>query len=369
VANIRERPTADGKARYVVQYRHNGRQRTLTLTRKKDAEKTRDLINALGPDEALARLGGPTTVGSVPTVAEWLDKHIGDLTGVTSRTKADYRSLAQRHIGPTLGPLDVDAVTPADISRWANQLERHLSAKSIANLRALLSAAFGYAVDEHVRPDNPMRRLRRTRAGEHERDDMVFLTPQEFSHLRSLLPPHWRPFATFLVGTGLRFGEAVALEVRDVDLLAETPIVSVTKSWRRTDNGFEVGPTKSRKSRRTVSLSDDLVDVLAPLVTRPGGDLLFTNEHGNRVLHSNLWNRVWKPAVDEFAAATGKRPRLHDLRHTHASLLVAKGVHLEVIRDRMGHENISTTSSVYSHLFPDQHRQTAAALDGLLADR
>lgn len=358
--------------RYNVYYRRGGRgskQESLTFTRKRDAEKARDLLNALGPDEALARIYGKAALtGDAPTVDEWLTKHIDDLTGVTDRTRADYRSLAQRHITPTLGPLDVDEVTAADVSRWANQLEQVVSAKTIANLRALLSAAFGYAVDEGLRQDNPMRRLRRTRAGEHERDEMVCLTPQEFTHLRSLLPEHWRPFATFLVGTGLRFGEAVALEVRDADLLAETPSVSVTKAWRRTDKGFEVGPPKSRKSRRTVSLSDDVVDALMPLVTRPGDELLFTNTNGNRVLHANFWNRVWKPTVDQFATATGKKPRPHDLRHSHASWLIAKGVHLEVIRDRLGHENISTTSGVYSHLMPDQHRHTAAALSGLLAD-
>jgi integrase len=356
--------------RYTVGYRHHGKQSSVTLTRKRDAEKVRDLINALGPDEALQRLmGSVNRTGQMPTVAEWAEKHIADLTGITDRTRADYRSLVRRHIAPTLGPLDVDEVSPADVARWANQLERDVSAKTIANLRALLSAAFGYAVDEGLRGDNPMRRLRRSRAGEHERADMVCLTPQEFGHLRSLLPEHWRPFATFLAGTGLRFGEAVALEVRDVDLLAETPIVRVTKSWRRTDSGFEVGPPKSPKSRRTVSLSDDVVDVLAPLVARPGGDLLFTNPQGNRVLHANYWNRVWKPTVDRFAAETGKRPRVHDLRHSHASWLIAKGEHMETIRDRLGHDSILTTSGTYSHLLPDQHKRTAAALSGLLADR
>jgi integrase len=367
VASIRERPTADGKPRYVVQFRQHGKQRTLTLTRKKDAEKARDLIDVLGPDEALARIHGAPAVGAMPTLAEWLTKHIDDLTGVTDRSRADYRSLARRHIVPTLGSLDVDLVTAADVAQWANGLEQKLSAKSIANLRALLSAAFGYAVDERLRPDNPMRRLRRTRSGEHERVDMVCLTPQEFSHLRSLLPEHWRPFATFLVGTGLRFGEAIALEVRDVDLLAETPIVRVTKSWRRTPGGFEVGPPKSRKSRRTVSLSRDLVDVLAPLVTRPGTELLFTGPSGVRVSHSNFWNRVWSPAVKQFEGATGKHPRVHDLRHSHASILIAKGQHLEVIRDRLGHESIATTQ-IYSHLLPDQLRRTADALDGLFSD-
>lgn len=369
MASIRERKTSTGHTRYAVQYRHDGQQRTKTLTVKRDAIRLRDLINALGPDEALKRVGGSPAVGTVPTVAEWLTRHIDDLTGVTDRTRADYRSLTAKHITPILGPLDVDVVTPTDISRWHHGLEESgKSAKTIANVRALLSAAFGYAVDEGLRGDNPMRRLRRSRAGEHEQVDMILLTPQEFGRLRALLPEHWRPFATFLAGTGLRFGEAAALRVSDVDLLASTPVVRVTKSWRRTDNGFEEGPPKSRKSRRTVSLPDDVVDVLAPLVTRPGEELLFLNQHGSRVLHANLWNRVWKPAVDEFEKATGKRPRLHDLRHSHISWLLAAGVPLTVVQDRAGHESIQTTVGVYGHLMPDQHRQTAAALEGLLAD-
>lgn len=218
MANIRERTTSTGHTRYVVQFRHNGKQRTETLTKKRDAEKLRDLINALGPDEALARAHGatPGAVDNMPTVAEWLTRHIDDLTGVSDRTRADYRALADRQIAPTLGPIDVDMVTPTDISKWAIGLEQtgphdyragsdgkactscglgagarvhradyRISPKTIANLRALLSAAFGYAVDEGLRTDNPMRRLRRSRAGEHERADMVCLTPQEFGHLRS----------------------------------------------------------------------------------------------------------------------------------------------------------------------------------------
>ena len=371
MASVRERPTSTGQIRYAVLYRHNGKQTTLTLLRKRDAIKARDLINALGPDEALQRIhGAAAKTGEMPTVAEWLTKHIDDLTGITDRTRADYRSLAERHITPHLGPLDVDEVTFADVSRWANELERqNMSAKTIANLRALLSASFGYAIDEKLRGDNPVRRLRRTRAGEHERDDMVVLTPQEFSHLRSFVAEHYQPLVTFLAFTGLRFGEVQALEVADVDLLAPTPIVRITKSWRRTPGGFEVGPPKSRRSRRTVSLPDEAVDAVAPLVARPGTDLLFTTRGGGRVLHANFYNRYWRPAADAFAAETGKRPRIHDLRHTNASWLIARGRHLEEVRDRLGHESIVTTSSVYTHLLPDSHRETAAALSGLLIDR
>lgn len=368
MASIRERETSTGQARHVVQYRDRGKQRTITFTRRRDAEKACNLINAVGATEALPRIYGATMTGDTHTVAEWLTKHIDDLTGVTDRTRKDYRSIAARHITPTLGALDIADVTPTDIARWANQLEQRISAKSIANLRALLSAAFGYAVDEKLRADNPMRRLRRTRAGEHDRADMVCLTPQEFGHLRALMPERWRPFVTFLAGTGLRFGEAIALEVADVDVLAATPIVRVTKSWRRIPGGFEVGPPKSRKSRRAVSISGDVVDALLPLVTRPGTELLFTGRDGARVSHSNFFKRTWAPAARTFEAETGRRPRIHDLRHSHASWLIAGNLPLPVIQDRLGHESITTTIGVYGHLLPDQHAKTAAVLDGLLAD-
>jgi integrase len=369
MASIQTRETATGKVRHAVLYRHNGKQTSLTFLKKRDAEKARDLINALGPDEALERIYGPTRTGDAPTLAEWIEKHIADLTGVTERTRADYRKLAARHIVPTLGALDIDEVTVADISKWANGLERAgMSDKSIANLRALLSSVFGYAVDEGLRTDNPMRRLRRSRASEHEKAEMVFLTAQEFSHLRSLIRERWRPFVTFLAGSGLRFGEAIALEVADVDLLADTPVVRVTKAWKRIPGGFEVGPPKSRASRRTVDLSRDVVEALIPLVAgRDGREILFVGRDGRRVSHSHFHRWTWLPAVKQFEAETGKRPRIHDLRHTHASLCIERGMHLESIRDRLGHESITTTQ-IYSHLSPQQRQLNAAMLNGLFAD-
>lgn len=370
MASVQKRQNRDGTTSHRVLFRHDGRQTSLTFPDAKSAQKAKRLIEAVGPDEAIPRLVARTRSAiETATVAEWLERHIADLTGVTDRTRADYRALARRHIEPTLGALDVDEVTTADVARWANELEQKVSAKTLANLRGLLSAAFGYAVDEGLRGDNPMRRLRRSRAREHERPDMVCLTPQEFIHLRSLVPERWRPFVTFLAGTGARFGEAVVLEVGDVDLLAPTPVVRITKALKRVPGGFEVGPPKSRRSRRTVSLSGDLVDALAPLVTRPRGELLFTGRDGARISHSNFYSRVWAPAVKTFETDTGKRPRIHDLRHGNASWLIAAGTPLPVIADRLGHESITTTVNTYGHLMPDQHRITAAALDGLLAGR
>ena len=105
---------------------------------------------------------------------------------------------------------------------------------------------------------------------------MVCLTPPEFGALRAALPERWHSFATVLAGTGLRFGEAVALTVEDIDLLAPTPVLRVTKALRRTPGGFEVGPPKTRRSRRTVSLPVDLVDVLAAAMSDALAELVAT---------------------------------------------------------------------------------------------
>jgi integrase len=171
------------------------------------------------------------------------------------------------------------------------------------------------------------------------------------------------------------------------------------RAWKK---GGRIGPPKSKASRRTIALPDQVTDVIRPLLERPGSAWLFTTETGKPVTHNNFWNRIWHPATvrasicDEHLdpdchcirakhagcpVHTGRnekgwhiiaepcgcpgtlspRPRIHDARHTHASWLIANGVRLEVIQDRLGHEDYATTRKVYSHLMPDMRREAGQA--------
>jgi integrase len=191
---------------------------------------------------------------------------------------------------------------------------------------------------------------------------MVFLTRGEFDTFLAGVAEFYRPLVQTMAYTGLRWSEATALRVRDVDILGHR--IHVVQAWKRTpDSYFEIGEPKSRRSRRTITIPPDLAEQLIPLTPRPGDEYLFVSRQGRPVRHSNFRYRVWLPAVEKLKAAkVDKTPRIHDLRHSHASWLIAAGVPLPAIQRRLGHESITTTIDRYGHLAPEMDDTIVAAL-------
>jgi len=184
------------------------------------------------------------------------------------------------------------------------------------------------------------------------------LTPQEFAGILERTLAHYRPFVRFLAGTGAWFGEAVSLQVADVTL----PDVRIRRALKWSpDNKRTIGPTKTRRSNRTVTLPREVADDLEPLLDRPGDALLFTAPRGGTIMHRTFWSDIWLPAVEHLKP----RPRPHDLRHTHAAWLLAAGVPVHVVSRRLGHESIKTTVDVYGGLLPDAQVAAAAAADAV----
>jgi integrase len=293
------------------------------------------------------------------------------LTGITDGTRKDYRQIAAMIATSRLGALPVQAVSRHAVVVWVRAMQdAGLAAKTIKNRHSLLSAALGTAVAAGTIPANPAKGVTVTRSIV---EPAVFLTPAEFDVLYQRVTPHYRPLVRFLFGTGLRIGEATALTVADVDLNANPATVTVTKSWKRGTTGMVLGPPKTRKGRRTVSLPAQVVDDLTPLVAgRAPSDLLFVSQEGGVVRSEILrrkWARwradtVWDPAARQHVQrvpALGKSPRVHDARHSHVSWLIAQGVDLPTIQQRLGHEHITTTIGTYGHLLPEAQVQAARA--------
>jgi integrase len=225
-----------------------------------------------------------------------------------------------------------------------------VSAKTIRNRHGLLYAAMRRQQERGVIASNPCEGVRIGRSA--RRAEMVTLSPVEFSTVLEALPGHWHPLVITLAGTGLRFGEATALQVRDLDLDADPPTLRVARAWKHTDgHGRELGAPKTEKGRRLVSLPPQVVDAIRPVVAgRAREAFVFTNTAG-RPIRQNSFHEVWTAALAR--TDLGKRPRPHDLRHTHVSWLIAAGVPLPVIQRRLGHEKITTTVDTYGHLADD----------------
>lgn len=352
MASIQQRKGKTGD-RWRVIFRINGNQVSDTFLDATGAAEYAALVDRIGgaaAREILRQRRGSPSGGRVPTVAQATQDHIDALSGITIGTRRDYEKIAKRFAESSLGPLPVDSLTREAVTAWVNA--QTVSAKTIRNRHSLLYAAMERQVELGNIPANPCRNVR---IGRSERQEMVILTPAELDLILDRLRPHWHPLVKLLAGTGLRFGEATALQVHDVDLAASPPRIRVARAWKHTDGGApELGAPKTGRGRRVVSLAPDLADVLHPLVTeRNPSAFVITNTAGRHV-RQNSFHEIWSAALDDAAdAGLSKRPRIHDLRHTHASWLISRGVPLPIIQRRLGHESITTTVDTYGHLADD----------------
>lgn len=169
-----------------------------------------------------------------------------------------------------------------------------------------------------------------------------------------------RPLILLLAYTGMRWGEAAALRVRNVDLANRR--VRVAATLYEVNGKHAEGLPKGGK-RRTVPIPASVADELRPLVEHRDQDArVFTTTRGNALRKNNWRTREFLPAV---AAAKidveGLTP--HKLRHTAASLAIAAGADVKVVQQMLGHADASMTLNVYGHLFPDRLDEVADILD------
>lgn len=402
MASIEARPHASGESTWRVVWREDGRKQSEIFSTEDAAEQFRLLVKGSGerwPTGWIKGRGIVPDASSGPTFADWAERAIGRRTKANARTRADYQRDVDRYMAPHFGSTRIDAITEDHVADWIAALVKlGRAAKTISNLHGLASSIMDDALTG--RPAliefNPfaghLSQLPDARA-----EDMEFLTPAEFESIFAYVPDWYRPLAILLAGTGLRFGEATALRVRDVDLLAARPTLRVVRAWKRAeDSTYYIGEPKTRRSRRTIGVSAELVDALLPLVAgKRGDDLVVTSVNGYPLLNSTFHDVAWEPAVARArvcemhrlaqripgrkpqrvpapctcAGVLDKRPRVHDLRHTHVAWLIADGIGAPAISRRLGHASITTTIDRYGHLLPDMDDDINAAVDRALTLR
>lgn len=363
---VKEVVTKSGERRYRVRYRLSKRQSSQTFYKKADAQTFAALLDVSAGD-ALAWLDARDQRATDVTFAQWHETWCDQLTGIQPRTREDYRALRRRYLAH-LEELPLNLVTRTHVTALVNDLDRAgRSPKTIKNVLHMLSSCLALAVDEGHMPINPCRRVRLPSQSFTEHDTR-FLTHEEFGRLYEALDPHYRDFVAFLVGTGLRWSEATAIQTKHVDLAAGT--VRVRQAWKKGPGGTVLGVPKSRKSNRTVNAATLALAAASRHMGKPD-DFVFTTPSGRVIHYSNFRERVWVPACER--AGLHPRPSPHSLRHTHASWLISDGQTIEAVQDQLGHESSETTRKVYAQLLPAVGvavgRSASAALERALAQR
>lgn len=340
------------------------RQRRLTVQSEFQANRLIEHLQKYGKPPELE----PFRVGpGFLTVAEVVQEHIDLLVRPSPGTVATYQRILDLHIRNTIGHIPLDDFGYRHIMKWIKSLTAEgVAPKSIHNMHGLLSAAMRTAEMLQYITRNPclgvpLPALDRIEEGAR------FLTPGEFRLLLDGMDEHYKTFLQFLLMTGTRFGEATAIHVTDIDLATPVPTARINKAWKRDGRaGYYLGPTKSGAGKRTIGVNGTLANLLLPLVeVRDRSDLLFTTTTGARIAHKPFWQHHWVPAVQAAQAnGLGKKPRIHDLRHTHASWLIQDGaMPLFSISRRLGHASVRTTEQVYGHLMPQALQDGADATE------
>lgn len=348
------------------------------------------------------------------TLDAWMLNHyIPGLTGITDGTRHDYERIYKMHWSKPLGAMLVDdtSLKRARITAVVNDMAVSSAPKTIANWHGILSAGLQAAAEDTDIPltGNPCRGIRLPSGESDDQDDvheMTCLSPAQFAALYEQVPEHWRPLVLTLYGTGARWGEATALQVRDVDLAAAR--LRIRRAWKRGPAGRPVAGAPKHNSRRTITLTRELVAALRPLVkNRATDDLIFTGPSGGVVANRRFHELVWGPTMWRLWRCEGHRtdpnpkcvpdcvrrdgqpswckihqsqpapcgcdgtlnidPRVHDLRHSHASWLIANKIPLPAISRRLGHKSISITVDVYGHLMQESQDEISAAISSGLA--
>ncbi|NVM97764.1 site-specific integrase [Arthrobacter sp. SDTb3-6] len=366
MASISERPKKDGSKVFMVRWRdpETRRNHGISMGTEVEANLLKRLLDANGQSFEIAQTALLENDKKKPTVAAVVQEHINLLTRPSAGTIHTYQTMLDLHIADVIGHIPVDKLDYRHLTQWIKDMQaKGASPKTIRNNHGLIFAAMKTAVRLQYRPDNPCLGVELP-SDDKSDDDAQFLTHAEFGLIMNAMGERYKAFTNFLVTTGTRFGEATAVSIGDLDLTSDPATVRINKAWKRgNDSRYEIGATKTRAGKRTVSLDEQLVDVLLPLVAgKPPDALLFTTPAGGRIVHKLYWHHFWVPAV-KAARAQGltKDPRIHDLRHTHASWLIQEGLSLFTISRRLGHSSTRTTEQVYGHLMPEALKDAAAA--------
>lgn len=371
MASIEERKNKAGRTTsYRVKWRDkNGQQLNQAVKDYDSALKWKRLLEQVGHDTKAATIALARSTSQSPTLHAVTEKHL-ELIIVRPYTITTYKGYVKNHLSPLLN-LPVDTITEADLRQWVKYMQtKKLSAKTIANVHGFIYGVMETAIKLKHRPDNPCggKYLPEDNAIE---DTTTFLTMEEFNIVSEHLPAHNKTAFRFLISTGLRLGEMTALTVDDLLLDAEVPSVRVVKSYQEEYGQWVVGPPKTPEARRTVSLPPSVVVSLREYTkNHKYGDKLFTSRKKLATPSHRTWQRIWRNAVEaaqnQEENRIRKSPRIHDLRHSHASLMIAAGMNLFDLAKRLGHKSVNTTTQVYGHLMPGAHFKAASLMENIL---
>jgi len=312
-------------------------------------------------------------------LTQWLQGY-GE-ANLRQSTLEGYTGLITNHVIPILGNIPLGSLTPMHLQQLYEAKLRTgrlgsdnggLAPSTVRQIHAILHRALKLAMNLQLIRQNPADAVIPPKP---QKPDMRYLSPDEARALLTAADDDrtYYPLYHMAILTGLRRGELLALRWSDIDL--ERRSLTVTRAIAQTYSGELVSqPPKTAKGKRTIALSHAAVSVLrnhkrkqAQLAEKlgdawQGKDLVMSDASGGIINPSNI-HRHFKRLLRK----AGVKPiRFHDLRHTHATLMLKQGEHPKVVSERLGHNSIQITLDTYTHVLPNLQKEAADKLDATL---
>ena len=318
--------------------------------------------------EAKRDAGVLEAAGKAPTVLAWLDHWLHNIAfnRVRPRTLESYRSTVRLHLGPTLGHHKLDRLQPEHLeAAYRSLLARDLSPATVLRAHRVLSRALKVAM-QRGRITRNVATLVDPPAVKRPETALPLTVEEARRVLAAATKTRNAARWTVALAVGLRQSEALGLRWSDLDL--EAGSLSIRRGLHRVvGRGLVYEEPKADRSRRTLALPAQLVEALkahrtAQLAERMAAGplwedhgLIFAQVNGRPIDRKADWT-AWRAVL---AAAEVRPVRLHDARHTAATLLLSAGVHPRVVMELLGHSQMRTTTDTYSHVMPALAREAA----------
>jgi integrase len=376
--HIRQRSPGSWELRYSLGTDSAAAKRRIATTTvkgtRKDAEKElRRLLRTVDTGEHVD--------SSRMTIRDWLQRWLETVqTEVSPKTLERYDEIVRNFLVPAFGKLSIAKLAPSHIQQaynaWAtggrlDGKKGGLAPRTRRHIHRILKSALTRAVEQQILARNPADAFKK-RLPKVERKEMSVLDVEQSARLLAAIE-HSRVYWPVLIAlsTGMRRGEILALRWQNVDL--GRGILRVVESLEQTKDGIRFKAPKTEKAR-AITLPSFAVEELRRLKREQAEELLKVGirQDGEALVCGRADGAPRAPLslTYEFARFIGRikdlpRIRFHDLRHSHATQLLASGVHPKIAQERLGHSTISTTLDLYSHVSDTMQTDAAARLNAV----
>lgn len=272
------------------------------------------------------------------------------------------KAVLQTHILPFFSSKPINEIKASDVRRWQAKLmssPNNYSQTYLKKINTELNSIINYAKRFYDLNTNPCGKA--GTIGKAKAEEMDYWTYDEYIAFREGVKDKPLSYICFevLYWTGMREGELLALSPADIDLDNKT--ISINRTYQRIEGKDVFTSPKTRKSKRKIPIPDFLCQELSDYIQ--SRYMLDADERLFPVTKSYLSHEMIRGCKNTDV----KKIRIHDIRHSHASLLINQGCDALMLADRLGHEKVSTTLNTYSHLFPHKQQELVHSLESLQA--